>query len=216
MIVQPSGPFTQSLWAAAEELIARIIRHPFNIALGKGTLKAGSFKDYLEQDTLYLKQDTLALQLTAEKAPNEEEKAFFLDLAQQNVEVELGMHEEYSKQYGLNPDAVMNDACKAYGDFLVNTARSEPYEAAISALLPCFWVYQQTGVESAKLSGKGNPFQEWLDTYSDQGFTKTTTSFVELVERVAERSSEPVRELMVDRFLTATQHELEFVGSIRL
>lgn len=211
MKLHSAGPFTTRLWQSNTELVSRIVAHPFNRGLGTGALPADAFRDYLEQDSLYLIEDTRALENAAQKAPSASERALLLGLARSNVEVELELHALLDRDFPRRPQVKANPATQAYSAFLLDKAESS-YAEAVAALLPCFWVYQVVGLRTAEHALPDNPYQAWLDTYSSPESTAATQSFIDLVEAVAHRASDDIQAQMETAFQDGTSHELAFLG----
>ena len=216
MTIQACGEFTRRMWNEAYEDFRRILSHPFNQQLASGTLRGEAFRQYLEQDILYIKEDARALALTAEKASQKEEALFLSKLANDGIELEKALHVQLAESFPPRPSPGMNSACRAYSDFLCSTASEKPYQESVAALLPCYWIYQSAGIETASRSTGENPYQSWLDTYSGVEFTNYTREFVRLAEKLAQRSDEAMRIRMLRAFLKSVAYELDFIESIEL
>lgn len=218
MELHPAGPFTTKLWQSVEDRVQKIVAHPFNQGLASGKLPSSVFRDYLEQDTLYLIEDTRALKQTAKRAPNKSERELLSALARSNVEVELELHALLDRDFPRRPQVTANEATTAYAEFLLRTAETG-YQESVAALLPCFWVYQVVGILTAEQalaeqSFSSNPYQSWLDTYSSTEFIVATQSFIDLVETVAKRAENDMLTPMEEAFFTATSHELAFLEGV--
>ena len=216
MVIKGCGEFTEHLLGSVGDIYNRIISHPFNKKLSDGTLSGKSFREYLEQDILYLKEDTLAISITEQNAPPGDEKSFFYRLVTAGIDLEKALHKELSDSFGMHNNAVMNFACRNYSRFLVDTASGKTYAEAASALLPCYWIYQNAGLSAAENSVPDNPYQAWLDAYSGEVFTAYTLEYIQIVEKIAERSDKRTIGEMEYAFKTAVSHEFAFINSISL
>jgi len=61
--------FTKELWAAMEPIYGAILAHPFVRGLTDGSLSHESFRFYVVQDALYLREFARALSVAAARAP---------------------------------------------------------------------------------------------------------------------------------------------------
>ena len=60
----------------------------------------------------------------------------------------------------------------------IPTASSAPYEVAVAALLPCFWIYWEVGKHLLTIARPHNPYQAWIDTYADEAFARGVRQYV--------------------------------------
>ncbi len=215
-MIKDSGIFTQKLWEEAVSVFNNIISLPFYRQLSSGTLPEKVFRNFLEQDILYLKEDTKAIMITSEKAPRGRERDFFKKLSTAGIELEKSLHRELECTFGRSGSREMNTACREYCSFLTGTAEKRSYPEAASALLPCYWIYQNAGLRALETSVPCNPYSAWLDTYSGEEFTSYTEQFTGIVEAIAEREEEAVRAVMSGFFLEGVRHEYSFMKSIVL
>ena len=204
------------MWSEAYDDFRKIVSHPFNLQLASGTLNKEAFREYLEQDILYIREDARALALTAAKAPRKEEALFLSKLANDGIELEKALHVQLAESFPTRRNPGMNSACKAYSDFLLRTAAEKSYQESVAALLPCYWIYQSAGIETAGKSTTENPYQAWLDTYSGVEFANYTREFIQLVEGTARESEEAMRNRMLRAFLSSVAYELGFIQNIEL
>ncbi len=214
MLIKGCGLFTDFLWESVENIFNEIINLPFYRQLSLGTLPESVFKEYLQQDILYLKEDTKAIFITSERAPEISEKIFLKRLVTAGIALEEDLHNELSEKFGAAGNIHMNNACRSYSTYLVNTANKGLYEESVSALLPCYWVYQNAGLISAAASAADNPYQLWLDAYSGDQFTAFTGEYIRITEKIAERSDSRTKKFMENAFIRGTKYELEFIKSI--
>ena len=213
--LQPAGPFTAGLWRAAEPVLRRTTSSAFYRGLATGSLPAEAFGAFLRQDALYLRADTEAIRLTSALAPEGAERAFFAGLAAEGIELERALHERLAADFNTETDVEMNPACRAYSEYLLNTARSGSYAESAAALLPCYWLYQSAGLAAHGASEAGGPYADWLETYAGDEFTACTIKFIAVVEKIASRSDSEKRAGMRRAFMKSTGFEFEFITPYR-
>ena len=214
MLIKGCGSFTDSLWRQAAPVFNKIISHPFNRQLSEGTLPEKVFREYLQQDILYLAEDTKALSITAERAPEGDEKDFFKKLVTVGIELEKSLHKDLAENFGISESSCMNRSCREYCFFLLDSAVSGTYPEAVAALLPCYWIYQNAGLVTASAAADDNRYKAWLDTYSGEEFTAFTRQYIKIAERIAEKSDSLISTEMSDSFMAAAVYELKFLESL--
>lgn len=210
--------FSQQVWSENSALIRSIHDLPFNHELAQGILSPERFVHYLAQDRFYLRSYSRALSLCAAKSPDEAGLDFFARSAQAAIAVERGMHASLLDRLGVTERQLTDHrettpVCQAYTDFLIAACFEQSYPVAIAAILPCFWIYQEVGVAIADRSVAGNPFQPWIDTYSDESFSEAVRSAVHLFDEASASASAITRESMRQAFRRSTQYEWMFWDS---
>lgn len=198
--------WSETAWQAALPIYEAIIRHPFITQLADGTLPEATFRRYIEQDNLYITQYSRVLAHIASRLDNIDEMESFLQFASEGVATEKVLHSMYV-QDGTRE---MSPACLFYTSLLKAQAM-EPVAVEAAAVLPCFWIYLAVGkhiLSIAKL--EGNPYAEWIKTYSDPAFDASTARAIEICDRLAAESSAAVREAMTDIYVKCSRQEWLF------
>lgn len=206
--------FTMMAWSKIESLRIAIHDLPFNRELSSGTLSQQRFQFYVVQDALYLEQFSRALAIAAAKAPDTEAMLQFAGSAQGAIVVERALHNSYFDAFGISPEqaaaAEPSPTCSGYTNFLLATAHQESYGALVAALLPCFWIYWDVGNAIAAQTGADNPYQAWIDTYSDTDFGKAVDAVIAIADRTAAAASQIERDAMLAAFTRSSQYEWMF------
>ncbi len=177
---------SQRLWKSIEDIYEAILRHPFIEGLAKGDLEIESFKYYVIQDSLYLRDFSRALARLSSRSRRDEWISMFADHARNAIEVEKSLHRSFLSEWGLGEEDLekipQSPVNYAYTSHLLRTVAEESYEEAIAAVLPCYWIYLEVGKHLEK-KGSPNPlYKRWIDTYS----SKTYESIVRMVLEVAD------------------------------
>ena len=211
---QPDGRFTSDLWAAAEPIYRQIVAHPFLAGLADGTLDVQAFRFYIVEDTLYLREFARTLSITAAKAPKEEWIVAFDRDAIGSLEAERALHESYFRDFGLTEAELENrppaPTTLAYTSYLLATAYASDFGEALSAVLPCYWIYLEVGKALAK-RGSPNPlYQRWVDNYGSEGYEKTVDSVLAIMDEVAAESGPSARARMIRHYVTTSRYEWMF------
>lgn len=179
---------TDFLWEDSADLIKAHLNHPFSKGLADGSLPAEVFRFYLQQDAIYIKNYTKAMNLLAGKAPTQEIKELFLKLSTDSYELEAVFQKELFREYSVEATDLMEPACLAYSSFLISTISTNSFLIGLTSLLPCFWVYLENGKNIANHSVENNHYQAWIDTYVSEEFSEQT----ELVKKYVNHYSKNI------------------------
>ncbi|MDO4241799.1 MAG: TenA family protein [Microbacteriaceae bacterium] len=216
--VAPAGPHTEKLWQGVADIRERIDNLPFLIQLGDGSLEPEKFAFYIAQDSHYLNLYKKALALLGARSEGSEDLQFWTESAGVVVSVELEMHQSFATdpilrefmQNGLGPRSVQT---AAYSEFLLAQAALAPYAVAVAAVLPCYWIYAESGARVARAAGFSenvpaeHPYATWVAAYADESFHASVRRAIDIVERALERATEAEREAAFEAFRAATRFE---------
>ncbi|MGO1285120.1 MAG: bifunctional hydroxymethylpyrimidine kinase/phosphomethylpyrimidine kinase [Brachybacterium sp.] len=204
--VAPAGPWTQALWRAGEPLARQIAESDLVSQLVDGSLPASSFAFYLAQDSLYLRRYSRALAALSAASTDPAAQVFWAGGASSCLTVESALHRG---RLGEPEEIGISPVTSAYTDFLLATTLGEERAVGVAAVLPCYWLYAQTGATLPSVPSD-HPYADWLDTYRDPRFVIATQGALEQVERELAAASPAARSAAVRAYLLASRHELEF------
>ena len=194
-----------------------IIDLPFNQDLMAGTLSQNIFQFYMLQDSLYLEAYSRVLSIASAKAPDADMMWEFSQAAQVVLVVERALHKVFFKKFGLDQATIEaaepSPTCLNYTNFLLATAHNSAYEETVAAILPCFWVYWEVGVHIAEHTVPDNPYQDWIDAYSDEEFTASVNRVIAITNRLAHAAMPETRDRMAKAFMRCTRFEWMFWDS---
>ena len=202
--------FTQKLFSDVQPLLRKICDHPFNTALCNGTLGRDKFIYYMQQDSLYLIDYARSLAMVGARFTTEKDVALLLDFSQGALIAERGLHEHYFQFFDVTPVTEKGPACMMYTSYLVERAAAANLGEAFSALLPCFWIYNEVGKDIVKRSQSPNPYEKWIEVYSGDEFTEVVNQAVALTDRLAEEAGDVERKKMAEAFMISSKMEYCF------
>lgn len=209
--------FCDDVWQRCAKLVRAIHEHPFNTALGEGTLDRDRFAFYIVQDARYLEAFSRALATASVRANDPDDAAFFASSAYSALVAERSLHAGYIEEFGLTGDdlagIITSPTCLGYSSFLQATALAEPFPVLAAAVLPCFWVYQDVGEALVAKAGDDHPYRAWINTYADPEFAEAVGHARAIADRLAERADAPTRDAMTGAFCRATEYEWMFWDS---
>jgi thiaminase/transcriptional activator TenA len=199
-------------WRAIGPVFGKILALPFLDELAKGSLSRERFLFYVAQDALYLEDFGRVLAGLAMKLPKPGHGASFLGFASEAMAVEAELHRSY---LGDKPDRpAASPTCLLYVSCLHRLLAIAPLETALAAVLPCFWIYKETG-DYILSQGQviGNPYQPWIDTYGGEAYAKSVSSALAIADELASRATEELRAQMTEAFVLCSRLEWMFWDS---
>jgi thiaminase/transcriptional activator TenA len=209
--------FSREAWDRNANAYEVIRTMPFNTQLADGTLSEARFKHYITQDAHYLIGFGRALTLAAAKAPSPDRIVQFAKAAEVAIIVERALHGSFFDRFGVTSqtfaETPLSPACHHYVSYLLATAYAEPYEVALGALLPCFWIYAEVGRDIHARAKPANPYQAWIDTYAGEEFHSAVRPVIAATDEAADGASSLLRQRMHAAFRRATQLEWAFWDS---
>src|SRR5437870_13728994 len=105
-----TGDLFQRLRTAAGSIWPAYTRHDFVRALARGDLPEAAFRRYLVQDYLFLLHFTRAWGLAVYKSDTLAEMRRAQSLVAATLDVEIGLHVEYCRGWGLSEAAMAAEA----------------------------------------------------------------------------------------------------------
>ncbi len=202
-----------NFWKASENIYQKIIEHPFNQELAKGTLDEQKFSFYLSQDAVYIGEYSRALAALAAKTPSHDQLIEFLRFANEGLEIERELHSHYMKTFNVKKAEKTALSTESYANFLLCSVAYKSFEEALAGLLPCFWLYNEVASNIYKKASTHNKYQKWIDTYSGADFDQTTERLKEITEELAESSNSSIKKRMEQQFIRSAEYEWFFWDS---
>ena len=191
-----------------------MLSHPFIQGLTDGSLPQESFRFYVIQDSLYLREYARVLSLAAAKAPEDDWTITFNRHAAEALEVERQLHESFFNDLGLEPGEVhrtpMAPTNLSYTSYLLAVAYGRPFAEVLGAILPCYWIYAEVG-RALMAKGSTQPlYQRWIETYGGEEYRAVVETVLAITDKVAEQETEATRQAMSDQFVTSARYEWMF------
>lgn len=202
--------FSEKLHQAAAPLWQKSIHHPFITELASGKLPLATFRYYLTQDTKYLTAFEKLHERTAALLP-QSQGALLLKLA--NGSREDVQRSPMLQQLKLSPAEIQQAPIApnnyAYITHMEHQLSVDP-AAAVTALLPCYWLYDEIADYWKDQTSPVPVYQAFFDSYQTVGFDTSTQQLIGLVNELAANSNETVKQQMMTAFLRSSSYELGF------
>ena len=200
------GPWTQALWRAGSALTRQVASNDFVTQLVGGTLPDHAFRFYLGQDARYLQDYAKALAGLATRTDAVDETTYWSYSAYSSQVEEAELHRTW---LAGEPAIAPSPVTQAYTNFLLASVFVDDYVVGAAAVLPCYWLYAQTGAQITRIPDE-HPYAAWLHTYHDDEFAQATAQALAIVERAFALAAPQARSRAARAYLTACRHEMEF------
>jgi thiaminase (transcriptional activator TenA) len=206
--------FTGELWDAIKPIYAAILEHPFLRGLADGTLPEESFRHYVLQDAIYLREFARALSLAGVRSADEGTLLMFDEHSAGTIAVERGLHEDLLEDLGVTEEEARTTEASpttlAYTSFLLKTAALGDYPEVLGALLPCYRIYREVGKTLLEHGSPDPRYKKWIDTYSGEEFDKLVEAVLDLTDVVCEGLDDPQKARVKEAFVVASRYEWMF------
>lgn len=191
--------------------------HPFIKGIEDGTLDREKFKRYLIQDSLYLKDYGKVYASIFMDLDRIEDLQFMHVCIGVVVSDETTMHSQYLMDYGLDvykvDNAPIEKENRAYLDYMLSFTKENDIKKTFMAALPCTLTYEYIGKTLLALTKDNESehyFYPWIEAYSGASFEEFSVKSCELINRLCENCTEEEQEELLDIYVEACRHEMNF------
>ena len=212
------GELFSRLVAASSEAWRAYTRHDFVGLLACGELPEACFRRYLIQDYLFLVHFARAWGLAIYKSDTLGEMRRAQRLVAATLDVEVGLHLDYCRGWGLTDAAMMAEPeameTIAYTRFVLDRGLAGDRLDLEVALAPCVIGYAMIAAERmadpvTRLGG--NRYRDWLEMYAGAEYQDLAREAeAALDEQFVRRGGEGRFPLLAGSFATATRLEADF------
>jgi len=212
------GELFRRLVAAAGDAWPTYTRHDFVLRLAHGDLPEPAFRRYLVQDYLFLLHFARAWGLAVYKSDTLAEMRQAQSLVAATLDVEIGLHVEYCRGWGLSEAAMATEPealqTIAYTRFVLDRGLAGDRLDLEVALAPCMIGYAEIAAERTADPATrqvGNPYREWLEMYAGDEYQQLAREMAAaLDEQFARRGGEGRLPALAATFATAARLEADF------
>ncbi len=201
---------SEKVWAASQPVYDAILQHPFNQKLAQGSLSQDVFSYYIEQDSLYLNDFARCHTIIASKIAAPHVRTFLKYAESALVTEQEVVHQFFRETLPVAPTGQVSPATLSYTSYLLKTCAYEPLEVSVAAVLPCFWIYRESGRWLAQVSRSDNPYQRWIDTYANEDFYRTVEEIIGIFDELGAGVGASLQQKMQEAFYRSTCLEWHF------
>jgi thiaminase (transcriptional activator TenA) len=204
--------FTDSLRRKADELWQQSFQHPFVIELANGTLPTEKFAHYVLNDSYYLTVFAKVQSLGAAKTNDLHTIGRMAFHAESTINAEQALHETFFKILGItrDPDFLPSPTAYRYTTHLLSVAAQGTLGEVIAAILPCYWLYYEIGIQNQDATPNHPIYDKWIATYGDEWFEKLVKEQISRLDELADKADEQEKQRMERHFLISSEYELAF------
>ncbi len=206
------------LVAASSEAWRAYTKHDFVLLLTRGELPEACFRRYLIQDYLFLIHFARAWGLAIYKSDTLGEMRRAQRLVAATLDVEIGLHVEYCRGWGLSEAAMIAEPeameTIAYTRFVLDRGLAGDRLDLETVLAPCIIGYALIAAErmadpATRLDG--NRYRDWLEMYAGAEYQDLAREAeAALDEQFTRRGGEGRFPSLAAGFATATRLEADF------
>ena len=193
------------------------MKHPFIQGLGNGSLDKSKFKNYLIQDSLYLKEYGKVYAHVFILTDKIADLQFLHTCIGVVVADETNMHTKYLKDFGLDVYKVDNEEVKSanrnYLDYMLGFTKTGDIKEIFISALPCTLTYEYIGKtlkEEFDQDLSSNYYRPWIEAYSAKDFEYFSVRSLEFVDSICAGIDEVEEEKLINIFLKACEYEMKF------
>lgn len=207
--------FTLQLRSRSHRIWRAVEGHEFLRELHAGTLPMNRFTYFVLQDYVYLLDFAQVLCLGGAKSPDLKTLELFCRHALGAVEVERSFHASFGKSLGLSAkqlDAVpKGPITQAYISHLQSVARGGSLAEIVAAVLPCYWIYGETGRRLYRnRPRKPKIYRQWIETYASEAFWQPVREQIQLMDELGATATGNEKKRMTEYFILSSRYEFMF------
>ncbi|GAB4074220.1 thiaminase II [Barrientosiimonas marina] len=206
--------FSESLKEATGQSWTYSLNHPFVQGIVRGDLPLETFKNYIMQDIYYLKHYGKVHAFAAAQADDFSQAASLAEKAKTTAEAELTVHKEHARILNITDEDVQQfkpaPTAYAYTSHLYRAALSGSLAQMIAAMLPCYWLYADIGLENKGTKTGVEIYDNWIQMYASDEFQESTRDMINLLDDLAAEASAAEKAKIKDQFVIAKEYELAF------
>jgi thiaminase (transcriptional activator TenA) len=207
--------FTDELLEAARPIWDAQLEHPFVRGIADGTLDPETFRNWVVQDYLYLKDFARVFAWAVAKAERLDSMGWYAAVLNLTLNTEMGLHRDYATRFGVGlvelESAPMWPTTRAYTDFLVRTSADGDMAELVAALLPCAWGYAYIAERMARGEQPSDPrYADWIAMYASPEFVDAAEWLRAEMDRLAADAGPDKRERLREIFVLSSRYEWQF------
>jgi thiaminase (transcriptional activator TenA) len=210
-----SEKFSAVLRRRGDKIWRAIQSHAFLRELHAGTLAPERFSYFIVQDYVYLLDFAQVLCFGGAKSPNLATLEVFARHALSVVQVERSFHTSFGKTLGLSQreldETVEGPVTRAYIDHLQAVARGGDLNELVAAVLPCYWIYGETGKRLFKeRPRRPKVYRQWIELYASDEFWRLVREQIDLVDQLGGEAGTQEKRRMTANFVRSSRYEYLF------
>ncbi len=208
--------FVKTLVDNSMDIWEAYLKHPFIIELQQGTLDIEKFKNYIVQDSIYLKEYARVYALGMYKSKTLKEiQNFYSILSFVNAD-ETSTRLKYLKEWNITQEdievAEVKKENKEYIDFMMKIAEECEVPEILMATLPCMFSYCYIGKELIKNTPniESTKYWDFIRDYASDSYVKSCIEWGTYAEGLCKDFDEEKKAKLMEIFRQASICEMNF------
>ena len=184
--------------------------------MADGTLSREKFRDYMVQDSIYLRDYLKTFAYAMAKSRSWKEMQLFYSMLGYVTDGENTTRLTYLAEWGLTDADIdkieKRPQCRDYTSFLIETGKNGTVEEILMAVLPCLLGYYDVFMRlkaRAPLVAEGY-FAPLVADYTSEGYGECCAYWTELANEMCGGFDKTTKEHLKEIFYLASMHELHF------
>lgn len=191
------------------------IATPFVQEMKGGTLPFECFKEYMIQDSIYLKHYARVYGKEIYHAKTLRDIQLYYSVLSFVTDTESAVRLRYLDQFGMTDDDIESIAPlpenQRYIDFLLETAERGDEKEMLMAVLPCMMSYSYIFRRLAEdPESKESRYWDFIEDYADDCYAKSCEEWSEFTDKKCKNLSNAEKEKLSHIFKKASLLELDF------
>lgn len=208
--------FVATLEKQAAPIRRAIVKHPFVVGIGDGSLDVERFKHYMRQDYTFLIEYSRVLALASAKAPDLDSMGRFAKLLDETLNTEMELHRGYCAKFDITRKeleaTVAGPTTSAYTSFLLSVAHNGSFSELAASLLPCQWGYWDIArnLKRRGMQKQAPLYVQWIEMYTSKEYRDLAAWLRGLVDKLGGEAGPGLRDAMKRAYITSTRYEYLF------
>jgi len=201
--------FHEQLIEAAGTVWQAILSHPFLKMTADGTVPDETFKTWMQQDYVFVREAIPFTAVLLAKAPLPLRPSLSEVIPALNAELDL--FAKNAQAHGIELEDVQPaPTCHAYLQFLMATAYGRSFEEGFTVLYAAEKAYLDSWMEVKKNQRAPSPWQSFIDNWTSEAFQQYVGWLATTLDDLATGKPESDRRAMQELFLTTARYEYLF------
>ncbi len=208
--------FVKTLVDNSMDIWEAYLKHPFIIELQHGTLDIEKFKNYIVQDSIYLKEYARVYALGMYKSKTLKEiQNFYSILSFVNAD-ETSTRLKYLKEWNITQEdievAEVKKENKEYIDFMMKIAEKQQVPEILMATLPCMFSYCYIGKEIKKNNPniESTKYWDFIQDYASDLYAQSCIEWGNYAEELCKDFDTDKKTKLIKIFRQASICEMKF------
>lgn len=208
---------SERIYARAEKIWPRYLRHPFVTQMADGTLPPEKFRYYMLQDYLYLRDYVKIFAAIIQKADDFEQIRFLSGELANTIDETFRTHRPYMERLGITEEEIRRAHPhidnSAYSHYMLCEAQMGDVLTGLVTLLNCSWSYAYIAEEMVKRypqALRGERYGAWFAGYVSEEYRRTNQALIDRIDALAASAGEERIERLCEIFETCCLFDLRF------